>query len=164
MSDPSSPASALTKILVEFEYHWSEIAAESFWAQPLGNDRYELRNVPFYAYGLNYGDIVVATKQPTDELPVIERVERSSGHQTFRIVPADDVDTVALLAALDALEAIGVGVERASPKLMALDIAPDVDSDVVFDRLEELEADGMLEFETCERQVDDGFGSERTNG
>lgn len=151
--------SDLTKIIVGFEYHWAEIGAETFWAKALGNDRYELRNVPFYAYGLNFGDVVVATKEGEDEFPVIERVDRPSGHRTFRIVPAEDVGTEALLSAIESLEELGVGVERANATLMALDLPPEVDEDAVFDRLEELESDGVLEFETCERQTDDGFGA-----
>ena len=150
---------SLKKIVVGFRHHWAEIDGESFWAHALGSDRYELRNVPFYAYGLNYGDVVVARTEKGDEFPVIERVERSSGHRTFRIMPADDVGTEALLSAIESLEALGVGVERANATLLALDLPPEVDEDAVFDRLEELESDGVLEFETCERQVDDDFGA-----
>ena len=157
MSTPQED-SELVRVIVGFEFHWAEIDAETFWAKPLGDDRYELRNVPFFAYGLNFGDVVVATKDEDEEFPLIDHVERSGGHSTFRIQPNEEADPLALTEALESLAALGVGVERANAGLVAIDCPPEVDDDVIFDRLEDLAADGLLEFETCEQQRDDGFG------
>jgi hypothetical protein len=33
---------------------------ESVWALHLGDDLYGIRNVPFFAYGINWGDVVKA--------------------------------------------------------------------------------------------------------
>ena len=32
--------------------------SETLWARPLEDGRFEVRNVPFYAYGLNFLDLV----------------------------------------------------------------------------------------------------------
>jgi hypothetical protein len=155
----SQDDSDLVRVTVGFEDHWADIDAETFWAKPLGNDRYELRNVPFYAYGLNFGDVVVARHDDEEpELLMIDRVERPGGHGTFRIMPNEDADPLALAAAIESLSRLGVGVERANDSLLAVDCPPEVDVDTVFDRLEELADEGVLEFETCERQSEIGFG------
>lgn len=158
MSTPAEEPN-LVRVMVGFDFHWAEIDAETFWAKPLGDDRFQLCNVPFYAYGLNFGDVVVAHKDEEDEdLLVIDHVERPSGHRTFRIMPSDDGDALALSAALEEITELGVGVERANATLLAIDCPPEVDADEIFDRLEDLVEEGLLEFETCERQRDDGFG------
>jgi Domain of unknown function (DUF4265) len=157
MTTPND-VSDLTRVIVGFNYHWADIDAETFWAKPLGGDRYELRNVPFYAYGLNFGDVVVATKEADDEFPVIERVDQSGGHRTFRVQPLETAEPERLAAVIESIAAMGVTVERATAALLALDCPPGVDGDAVFDRLDEFADEGVIEFETCEQQNDDNFG------
>jgi hypothetical protein len=59
------------------------------WAEPLGGDRYRLQNVPFYAYGLSFDDVVSA-RQIGGQLFVQDVVERG-GHSTYRIFLSQDV-------------------------------------------------------------------------
>ncbi len=164
MADPASSASEspsggeLVKVVVSLDHHWADVDAEVLWALPVGGDRFRLQNVPFYAYGLNFDDVVVAKPHPDAEFPVVERVAATGGHATFRVMPVEEVALERLLAALEQLESMGVGVERANATLMALDVPPSIDADDVFDQLEAFEADGILAFETCEERVEGRFG------
>jgi len=153
-------AGELAKIAVEFRYHWKDVASEVLWALPLGDDRYELRNVPFYAYGMNWGDVVRAVQQPGDEHPVVERVEQASGHRTMRVFMDEGVAETRSVAMLETLEQFNATYERHSGGFIAIDIHPDGDVDGVFDQLDTWEAEGLLGFETCEQQVPDDFGSD----
>jgi hypothetical protein len=74
----------LTKVHVELPNHWAT-GGESMWAVDLGGDLYELRNTPFHAYGLNFGDVVKATADSPDLKPEIRKVVKRSGNQTLRI-------------------------------------------------------------------------------
>src|SRR5262249_4817112 len=74
----------LTKVHVELPNHGAT-GGESLWAKPLGDDLYQLDNVPFHAYGLNYGDVVRATEDSPELKPEIREVVRPSGHQTIRV-------------------------------------------------------------------------------
>jgi hypothetical protein len=47
----------LAKVLVELRED-AGTGGEQLWARPLGDDLYEIRNVPWYAYKLNWGDVV----------------------------------------------------------------------------------------------------------
>jgi hypothetical protein len=58
-NDPET-GEELEKILIELPSdHWSELGGGRVWAKPLGDDQYEIRNTPWYAYDINWGDIVV---------------------------------------------------------------------------------------------------------
>ena len=49
----------LIKVVLVQEYEDSdEVDTESPWALDLGNDQYQLKNFPFFFYGLSYDDIL----------------------------------------------------------------------------------------------------------
>ncbi|MEP5943149.1 MAG: DUF4265 domain-containing protein, partial [Balneola sp.] len=74
----------LTKIFIDLPNHWA-IGGEALWAEPLGNDLYKIENIPFYAYGLNYHDIVRTNSQSAELKPEIKELVKASGHKTFRV-------------------------------------------------------------------------------
>ncbi len=149
-----------TRVVVPFDHHWKDVDAEVLWAVPVGESRFAIRNVPFYAYGLNWGDVVRAVAYDGDEDPVVERVESESGHQTVRVFMDDEVAETKSVGMLESLERFNATYERHSGGFIAIDIPPDGDFDGVFDQLEAWEAEGLLGFETCESRVKDGFGSD----
>ena len=162
MSDEPSQA----KIYVDLPEHWAT-SGEGLWAFCVGDDLYELDNVPFYAYGMNYKDIVRARPDSPDQKPrIIEVVERR-GHHTLRFFFADDVAAERQKAHLRRLEQLGVSFERADGRLIAIDVPPQASYDSVCDELAELEANGILEYETCELRVPGRFdldGSDNSAG
>jgi Domain of unknown function (DUF4265) len=77
--------------------------AETLWALPIGHDLYELRNSPWYAYDLNWGDVVQCIGAE-DDLPLVITVSRRSGHQTLRVIfqsAASEADRDSTLARLN---------------------------------------------------------------
>ena len=64
------------------------------WAEPLGEDRYRLRNSPFYARGFSFLDVVIAERQ-TDGFPVVRRPLVRSGHSTYQLVVPGGIDASA---------------------------------------------------------------------
>jgi hypothetical protein len=127
------------------------------WAKPLGNDEYELRNSPFYAYGLNWGDVVKAVAPEPHLKPIILDVVRASGNRTLRIYFQKGVTRPKQLKYLDELAQLGLSYERANGKLIALDIDHDSDFGAICDRLWVLEEQGVLEYETCEPRAEGRF-------
>src|SRR5712691_3413760 len=76
--------SDLTKVTFKLEKaDWHDHATETLWAEPVGGDRFRLRNVPFYAYGVSYDDTVPAPE--TDEVRFVRGVAERGGHSTYRI-------------------------------------------------------------------------------
>lgn len=109
---------------------------ETLWAYDLGDDRYKINNLPFYAYSVSVGDIVYAPVDPEDGRPTFQKVLSKSGNRTVRVVfdpptePSNRSDEV-----LKGLVALGCSYEGANPKYVAVNIPPVVDLNSVRDYL-----------------------------
>jgi uncharacterized protein DUF4265 len=146
----------LRRVHVRLPNH-EAVVGEYLWARALGRDLYELRSVPFGAYGLNYCDVVRATVDRPRDPPEIRFVVRRSGHRTIRVFLADALEETVTRALLLRLEALGIGYERGFAWMWALDLPPEVDIDVVRARLDEWRAGGLLDYETCEARQAGSF-------
>ena len=127
------------------------------WAVDLGNDLYELRNTPFYAYDLNFGDVVRATTDSPDLKPEVRSVARRSGHATIRVFFEKAVSNGKRLELIESLKSLSVSYEGASEIYFALDLEPDADIIGVRRELDRWKAEGWGEYETCEPRVVGSF-------
>lgn len=95
---------------------------EGLWARPLGEGLFQIDNVPFFARGIAWGDIVSALKLEK-ELRFLE-VVNPSGHSTLRLIIHDEKDIPSVKAML---EKLGCAVERSHiPGLISVDVPPTV--------------------------------------
>ncbi|MFL5261777.1 MAG: DUF4265 domain-containing protein [Anaeromyxobacteraceae bacterium] len=120
---------------------------EWLWAEPLGSSRFRVESTPFFAYGLSHGDVVRADER--SDLAHLEEVERKSGHRTLRVaLDADwDLDRGEVQRFLDALLTLGCTYEAMPPKIVALDVPPEVEVAEVISRLQTQVHDGVLVWE-----------------
>lgn len=153
----------LVKIHVDLPNH-PATGGESMWAKPIADDLYRLENVPFYAYGLNYLDVVKAVPQTTEAVPEIVAVVRPSGHTTLRCFFDASVERERQAALLEELTKFGAGYERATATLVAIDISAAGSYGEVYDQLDKWERAGLLYFETCEQRADGSFDEEKASG
>lgn len=147
---------ALTKVHINLPNHWAT-DGESMWALPLGNDLYELRNTPFHAYDLNWGDVVRATEDNPNLKPEIREVVSPSGRKTLRVMFSDEIDEESQNSILDSLTVLNLSYERADGRLVAIDVHPTADYQAVCDKLWKLEQAETLYYETCEARVPGSF-------
>lgn len=145
----ASSAEGLVKILavltVEEE---GDPSGERFWAFPLGDDLYELNNVPFYAYDLHLFDVVRAVPPSAGRFPEITQVVRRSGHRTLRVLFAEGTPSEKKPPILDRLNELQAFYERASDVFYAFDVTPEADYQVICDQLWQWEQEGLLQYET----------------
>lgn len=146
----------LVKVHLDLPNHWW-LKGESIWAKSLGNDLYEIQNIPFCAYGLNCGDVVHAIAGSPDLKPEVRAVVRKSGNQTVRISFCDTSSKEDQAPHLEALGKMGAEVERANSQFVCINVPPDVSYQSLCKQLAELEAEGVLEYETCEERVPGSF-------
>lgn len=146
----------LVKVHVDLPNHWAT-GGETLWACQLGEDLYELCSIPFYAYGLNLGDVVQAVPPEPHLKPQVLRVVRRGGHKTLRIAFRDDVECDRRQQLLHSLEPLGIGFQGATRGYFALDLQPRTEVERVCDELDRWQAEGWIEYETCEAQLDDSF-------
>lgn len=63
---------------------WHGFATETLWVEDLGDNQYEIRNIPFFTMGLAFKDIVSAYYK-NNEL-IFEKVIHRSKRSTYRIL------------------------------------------------------------------------------
>lgn len=126
---------------------WHSHALETLWAEPLGGDRYRVQNVPFYAYGLSFDDVVNA-RQIGGQLFVQDVVERG-GHSTYRVFLSQGVkrDEVRFRESWRPLEEIGATYEQANDRLLAIDVPGSTDIYRAYELLQGGEGAGVWDFE-----------------
>jgi hypothetical protein len=146
----------LENIFVDLPNHWAT-GGESLWAFRLDDGTYQIDNVPFYAYGVNYRDIVRVDSSTPDQKPIVKEVVKPSGHRTIRVIFPKEVGKAEQAPIISVLEKMHVSAERAFEYYLALDIPPIVDYDSVRDTLDGYQHNGILEYETCEPRADGHF-------
>jgi hypothetical protein len=117
------------KIIVPLEQDedgYPPLGSERLWALQVGEGRYQLDNIPFFARDLAWGDVVSAVPEEGAEEGVLryDQVLQPSGHSTFRILVHDETQVSELCGLL---EHLGCDTERSHlPRLVAMDIPPSV--------------------------------------
>jgi hypothetical protein len=99
-------------------------AGETLWAEQVGEDLYRLLNIPFSATGYAEDDIVRCQK--LEEWIEVIALEKDSGNGTLRLMFADAESKEAQFI-LDELVSVGCTYERASSKLVAVTIPPNLE-------------------------------------
>jgi hypothetical protein len=119
---------------------WGGTVTERLWAEPVGTDRYRLRNTPFFAFGVSAEDVVFA--EPVDGQLTFKGVSIRGGHSTYRIVV---LNADGFADGWAPLEALGCTFEEGD--LLAVDVPQQTDIYEAY-RLLELGVDaGVWEFE-----------------
>ena len=123
---------------------WHGSATERLWAEPLGNDRFRIRNSPFYAYGISLEDIVLGTEE--EGQIVFRRVVIRSGHSTYRLyLRPHDLSAPSFVQAWTPLQTLGCSFEEGL--VLAVDVPPSTDIHAAYALLEAGEAAGVWAFE-----------------
>ncbi|MCG7947293.1 MAG: DUF4265 domain-containing protein [Candidatus Thiodiazotropha taylori] len=146
----------LTKVHVDLP-NSEEVGGESLWAEDLGGDLYRIRNVPFYAFGLNFYDVVYAKSESDDLKPSVIKVKTSSGHKTLRVIFTDESTKEERINRLKKLNKYKAYHENANGVLFAIDVEVGGDYEAVCDMLYEWESQKILSYETCETRIEGSF-------
>jgi hypothetical protein len=149
VTEEDAAKSDYVRILVPLDREPGDAGPEDewLWAEPLGNGRYRLESAPFFAYGLSRGDVVRAPGE--GELPRVEQLDAKSGHRTLRVAldPDWDLDRPELQRFVAELTDMGCAVDALPPKIVALDVPPEVDVATIVEKLQIPFRDGVLLWE-----------------
>ena len=136
----------LAKVVVSLAAaDWHDHATESLWARPLGENRFRIKNVPFYAFGVSYDDVVEA---PTiGNQNVMRAVVQRGGHSTYRIFVSNTASLKRFSEFWLPLERLGCTFERATERLFGIDVPPEADIYKVYDLLQAGEDASVWDFQ-----------------
>ena len=117
---------------------------ETLWALPLGEDRFQLRNIPWMRDDLHVGDVVRCETGSTGLPEIVELVERS-GHDTLHLIFTERADDSLREEVLERVERTVGYTERAGEDAWAVDVNPGTDLLDALEYLGGLQAEGYLE-------------------
>lgn len=151
MATEQETSEALVRIRVPLERApgASGPAEDWLWAEPLGSGRFRIESSPFFAYGVSRDDVVRAAEAAGEEAPRLEDVVEKGGHRTLRLALDSSVDLAdaSVQGLLERLLEIGCTHEALRPKLVSIDVPPEVDVAVVAELLQALVGDRTLLWE-----------------
>ena len=127
---------------------------EWLWALPSGDEHYTIANIPFFAYDVNYGDLVRGETDGDGRLMLAEVVE-PSGHKTFRLIFDQGIAPEVEADAVKVLDGFAVMREKGMGSIHAITVPPDADLPGVFRFLIEKQDQGVLSFELAESYDED---------
>jgi hypothetical protein len=141
-----NPNRGMRKVRIALpEDAWHKVEAEWLWAEKINDNIYALRNTPFYALGLSYGDRVRVND--ADENPTMLGVVSRGGHSTYRIFAKKGQENPRVRVLLKKLNELHCGIEGATQNLIAVDVLPEADISKVYRALEDAEQAGIIDFE-----------------
>jgi hypothetical protein len=144
-----SPSEGLVRIHVPLERAPGDAGPEEdwLWAESLGSGRYRVESCPFFAYGISRDDVVTTTGPA--ETPRLQEVVERGGHRTLRLAldGGTELDAPELAGLLERLLELGCTHEALRPKLVAIDLPPEVDVARVAELLQDGARRGRLVWE-----------------
>ncbi len=127
---------------------WHGHGSESVWAERISDNKFKLRNSPFFAKGVSFEDIVSTFKD--NQNLVYKKTLISAGHSTYRLlVKADDLPKP-FSVYWKPIENLGCSYEENSEmalRMYAVDVPPTTDVKKVYAFLEMGEEAGVWDFE-----------------
>ena len=136
MTQRSDSNEGLVKVVFDVpEKDGSILKTESLWAEPVGEDRYRLRNVPVLVFGFSEQDVITATDN--NGKLVVTGVATRGGHSTYRLVLPEDTIEEKFLQDWVRLKELGCTYGRATRHYVAIDVPPHADIYAVYEALEE---------------------------
>lgn len=138
--DKNAAQEKLVKVVLVQEYEDSDEAdIETPWALDLGNHHYQLKNFPFFFYGLSFNDIFEAKcLHDDDPRPYFVKVIKKSGHRTVRIFLKNSIkESIAAAQVLSQLNALHCGYEGNGDRIFVINIQPHCDFNAVMNLIED---------------------------
>ena len=125
MVDTSDPDAKVLFRVPSNDLDSDEADIETLWAWRLGDDKYKLDNLPFFAYSVSWEDIVFAPFDEGEGFPTFQKVIEKSGNRTIRLFFEKPYAESRSQNMLKGLEDLGCSFERANKRFYCLNIPPD---------------------------------------
>jgi len=136
---------------------------ETLWAFDLGDGRYRLDNLPWYAYRVSLGDVIEAVPD-ADGLLHMVRVLSKSGNRTLRLLFAgtDPVteQRAEIQEVMDRIVALGCSYEGVNLRYQAVNVPPESDLEAVARLLTKAD----VEWGHADPTYEDRYGEEPGDG
>jgi hypothetical protein len=117
--------------------------SETLWSKPLGDNLYQLENIPEFVEDLNLHDVVICQEKSFD-FPVITEVFRRSGNRTLRVQFKEETSAENAVDIISNLRQKQVFYEKAGKRRYMFNIEPDANYENVLEFLKSKEQEDLL--------------------
>jgi hypothetical protein len=121
----------------------STFPSEVVWSKPLGDDLYQIENVPEDIVDVNLHDVVKCRQEPNG-LPVIIEIVRQSGNLTLRVEFREETSAENAVDVIKELRKKHVFYEKGSFKRYMFNVEPEINYETIRDFLKSKEEEGLL--------------------
>jgi hypothetical protein len=115
---------------------------------------FKVNSIPFFAYGINDGDVVRC-----DSNKVVQEVVEASGFETYRVMFQPGTDMESMNKVAKRFHELEAGLNLGRPGFLSLDIGPDKDQDALVAYLNELVEQERIVYEDAKQRVEGSFGN-----
>jgi Domain of unknown function (DUF4265) len=138
------PIAALTK--VRFELPEEDVGGtETLWAEPLGDGRYRIDNIPMHVFGISLNDVVAASER--DGFLMFDGVVKRGGHSTYRVMVNEGARAKNVSDYRKRLADLGCDFETFTKRYVGIDCPPTSDIHAVYRLIEEAQQNGLWLFD-----------------
>ena len=132
--------------------------SESVWAEPLGDNKFRIWNLPAFAYNLNMRAVVECALAVGGGLPVAVRVVEQGDVHVVRVFFADSASAEQIRGVLDLLGSRNALFEKYGERLWAVGLRSVVDYEWLGEALQPHVDAGLLGFESGYQPDEPGIG------
>lgn len=134
------------KVILTYYDVEENLAEETLWIEPLENNKYQIKNIPFFAPNIAYNDII--TVEDDDGNLYFEELVKASEHSTIQIVIFDEQETDKILKNIEQFGCSWEGMENQT--ILAVDVPPFVNYDILKKYLDKNLTENIFDYkEAC---------------
>jgi hypothetical protein len=136
----------MEKVVIKLDDEWHGNSTETLWVIPWFTiNKYQVRNIPFYAKGISLDDIIEANE--IEGVKYFLSVVKSSGHSTYRVFLRESISEDIFDLYWMPLKKIGCTYEKAFNRFYSIDVPADTDIHDTYSLLADGEKNHIWDFE-----------------
>lgn len=134
------------KVILTYYDVEENLAEETLWIEPLDDNKYQVKNVPFFAPNIAYNDII--TVEDDEGNLYFEELVKASEHSTIQIVIFNEQETNEIVKNIEKFGCSWEGMENQT--ILAVDVPPSVNYNILKKYLDKNLTENIFDYkEAC---------------
>lgn len=134
------------KVILTYYDVKENLAEETLWVKPVDNNKYQVKNIPFFAPNIAYDDVI--SVEDDEGSLYFEELIKASEHSTIQIVIFNEQKIDEVLKEIEKFGCSWEGMENQT--ILAVDVPSSINYDIVKKYLDKNLAENIFDYkEAC---------------
>lgn len=134
------------KVILTYYDVEENLAEETLWIEPLDDNKYQVKNIPFFAPNIAYNDII--TVEDDEGNLYFEELVKASEHSTIQIVIFNEQEANEIIKNIEQFGCSWEGMENQT--ILAIDVPPSVNYNILKKYLDKNLTENIFDYkEAC---------------